>query len=102
AGLGDSLPGVLGSEMAAACLVLGLPSGLMGATFSYVTQRAAQARSVGTASALNTFGAAAAVGVFGVWLLPHLGLKGTLLVITVGYLLCLPAIRSWRWAMALL
>jgi len=102
AALGDSLPDVLGAEMAAAFSLLGLPAALMGATFSHIAQRAAREQWVGLACALNTVGSAVAVGLFGIGLLPHFGLKGTMLLVTAGYLLCLPSIRKWTWTMALL
>ena len=67
----------------------------MGAVFSHLAQ-AARGRTggVGRALCLNTLGASMAPLVFGVWLLPATGAKYSLLVLSVGYILLIPA-RRW-------
>lgn len=99
---GDSRLAVLAAEMAAAAAVFGLPTVLMGATFSHLAQAARREDGgVGWALAVNTLGGALAGVVFGVTLLPALGAKWTLVVIALGYLPWLPVLAGWRWAAAL-
>ena len=96
---GDSLGGVLASEMVVAALAFGLPTLLMGATFSHLVQGARREDGgVGRAGAANTFGCALA-GFLGVLLMPALGTKWTLILLASGYVLLLPRWRglSWRW-----
>ncbi|MBI2924384.1 MAG: fused MFS/spermidine synthase [Verrucomicrobia bacterium] len=94
--LGDSVAAVLGAEMTVATAVFGLPTLLMGATFSHLVQAArGETGGVGRAVSLNTLGSALAPAVFGVWLLPALGAKWALVVLALGYLALLPlALRS--------
>jgi len=85
--LGDSLEAVAGAEMAVACMVFLVPTALMGAIFSHLTQ--ANKRSlggVGSALALNTLGAAVAPLLFGVLLLPAVGARLSFTLLIVGYL----------------
>ena len=95
---GDTEPGVLLSETALASAILVLPTMFMGATFSCVVQAARRAAGgVGRAVALNTFGGALASALFGVFLLPLLGSKWTLVLISLGYLPLTPKFAGWRW-----
>jgi spermidine synthase len=95
---GDATLAVLAAEMAVAAAVLFLPTIFMGATFSCLVQAARRADGgVGRAAALNTFGGALASAVFGVFLLPLVGSKWTLVVISCGYLALTPRFSGWRW-----
>lgn len=88
---GDSLYGVMGSEMVVALAVFMLPTLLMGATFSHMVQAAKRAEGgVGWAAAINTLGGAMAPAMFGVLLLPTAGAKWALVVVSLGYLLLIP------------
>jgi spermidine synthase len=92
---GDSIPGVLASEMIVAAVAFGPPTLFMGATFSHFVQAArTPAGGVGRAGALNTLGCALAAVVVGVWLVPALGTKRTLVLLALGYLPMLPRIRG--------
>lgn len=85
------LPGGLGSallaEAAVAAVAFALPSACMGALFAHLASRAVeQGAGLGRALAANTFGAALAPPLFGVWLFPVLGPKLALLLVALGYL----------------
>ncbi|PYI82090.1 MAG: spermidine synthase, partial [Verrucomicrobia bacterium] len=98
AALGDSSIGVLVAEMTVAGAVFLSPTFFMGATFSHLVQAARRPDGgVGQAAALNTFGGAVAPALFGVFLLPLIGSKWTLVLISLGYLLLLPNVAGWRW-----
>ena len=92
------------AEAVPALLAFGPPTLVMGALFSHLS-RAALRSGIGFGRALgvNTLGAAAAPAVFGVLLLPALGPKLALLLISGGYL-ALTQRRAWRrpvvWAPA--
>lgn len=95
--LGDSMAGVLTSEMLVAAAVFLLPTALMGATFSHLAHSARQlAGGIGRAVAINTLGAAAAPVVFSVLMLPWLGTKWTLITIAASYAAAAGQ-RGWRW-----
>ena len=97
AALGDASLAVLAAEMTLASVVLLLPSVFMGATFSCLVQAARRAEGgVGRAAALNTFGGALASALFGVVLLPLIGSKWTLVLISLGYLALAPTFAGWR------
>jgi spermidine synthase len=49
--------------------------------------------------ALNTFGGALASALFGVFLLPLVGSKWTLVLISLGYLSLAPEVGGWRWGL---
>ena len=49
---------------------------------------------------MNTLGCACATVVVGVFLLPALGMKWTLIALAAGYLLLLPQVRGMVWAVA--
>jgi spermidine synthase len=90
AAFGDSLSAVLAAEMAVSAIVFGLPTLFMGATFSHLVQQARRVGGgVGRAVALNTLGSALAPVLFGVWLLPAMGAKWTLALVSLGYFLLL-------------
>ena len=94
--LGSGMASALAAETLLAVAAFGLPTLLMGALFS---QLSLQARAAGIAwgrcLAVNTLGAAAAPALFGVLLLPLLGLKGGLLLIAAAYL-ALVGLQAWR------
>ena len=94
--LGPGMANALAAETLLAVAAFGLPTLLMGALFS---QLSLQARAAGIAwgrcLAVNTLGAAAAPALFGVLLLPLLGLKGGLLLIAAAYL-ALVGLQAWR------
>jgi spermidine synthase len=73
-------------EMAGAAVIFLLPTVFMGATFSHLAQ-AAKERSLGLGRALavNTLGGALAPFLFGILLLPRLGIRTTLISIGLGY-----------------
>src|SRR5207302_1340083 len=97
-GLDDSKCVVLAAEMTVASAVLLMPAIFMGGTFSHLVQAARRKDGgVGQAAALNTFGGALASVLFGVFLLPLIGSKWTLVLISFGYLILLPRVTGWRW-----
>src|SRR5205807_9166048 len=88
------------AEMAVAAAVMFLPTIFMGATFSHLAQTARRNDGgVGRAAALNTFGGALAPALFSVLLLPLVGSKWTLVLISLGYLTLLPKVAGWRWGL---
>ncbi len=93
--LGVSMASALAAEAMLATLAFGLPTVVMGALFSHLsTQARAGGIEFGRCLGINTLGAAAAPSVFGVLLVPTLGLKFALLIVTAGYLALLVP-RSW-------
>ncbi|MBL8268765.1 MAG: fused MFS/spermidine synthase [Steroidobacter sp.] len=101
--LGSNMTSALVAESAIAALAFLLPTILMGALFSHLSTSARDAGiSFGQAIGINTLGAAVASLLFGVLLLPLLGLKLALLSISAGYLL-LAARSAWlkpaQWAL---
>lgn len=85
----------IGVEMVLACLFFLLPTMAMGATFSHlVSAMRSSTGGVGKALSINTLGAAIAPMVFGLWILPELGLKFAFLLIVCGYLLQLPLLTK--------
>ena len=87
---------VLG-EMMLAGMIFGLPTLLMGATFSHLAQAARRSGDgIGWALAINTAGAAVAPVLFGQWLLPQWGSRLALVAIPVAYVWLLPRL-SIRW-----
>jgi spermidine synthase len=92
---GDSIPGVLASEMIVAAMAFGPATLFMGATFTHLVQAArTSVGGVGRAGALNTLGCALASVVVGVWLVPALGTKWTLTLLALGYLPMVPRFRA--------
>ncbi len=84
--LGHSLLGVLTSEVMTAAPALLLPTALMGATFSLLTQEAKHSDGgVGAALAANTVGGFVAPLLVGVLIMPAVGTRWALAAIAVGY-----------------
>ncbi len=93
---------VMMAEMAVSGLVFGWPSLMMGITFSHLAQSARhRSGGVGQVMAVNTVGAALAPIVFGLVLIPELGLKWCLLLVAGGYVLLIPDWQRWRWLIPL-
>ncbi|HKQ38091.1 MAG TPA: fused MFS/spermidine synthase [Verrucomicrobiae bacterium] len=91
---GDSDVGVLMAELILAATVFLLPTFLMGAIFSLLMQQ--HENSVSKMLAANTFGSALAPFVLGFGLLPVIGSKWALVLLSVAYFAVMT--RS-RWAM---
>lgn len=86
--LGSSVSSALLGEAAIAALAFLLPTIVMGALFSHLSTSARdEGISFGRAIGVNTLGAAIAPLLFGVVLLPLIGLKVTLILVSAGYLL---------------
>ncbi|WP_206606099.1 fused MFS/spermidine synthase [Steroidobacter cummioxidans] len=103
AAFGPSVASALAGEVAIAVIAFLLPTIVMGALFSHLSTTARDGGiSFGHAIGVNTLGAAIAPLLFGVVLLPMLGLKLALLLISAGYLL-LAARNAWsgpvQWTM---
>ena len=99
-GLGASMVSALTAEALLAITAFGLPTLVMGALFSHLsTQARANGIDFGRCLGVNTLGAAAASLLFGVLLVPALGPKFALLIVTGGYLALLPP-RTWRQPIA--
>ena len=98
--LTPSLPSALAAEALLAGAGFLLPTMVMGALFSHLAARAqATGLGFGRALGLNTLGAAAAPALFGVVLVPALGTKLALLLLSMAYLL-LGSRGIWRRAPA--
>ena len=88
AGLGDTLQAIALAETLIAALVFGLPTMLMGATFSHLVQSArGPDGGIGRAAAWNTLGGALSGVLFVGVLIPLIGTKGTFLLLAAGYAL---------------
>ena len=88
--LGATAAASISAEMVLALMVFGLPTVLMGATFSHLAQAARGGRGgIGRALGINTLGGALGPLLFGVVLLPVLGAKWALASLAFGYLLLL-------------
>ena len=101
--LGAGIAAALAGEAAIAFAAFALPTVLMGALFSHLCVAAkAEGWRLGSALAINTFGAALAPLLFGVLLLPLYGPKGVLLLIVIAYALLgfVASGRSLRAAIA--
>lgn len=85
AGEGASSTMEMLAEVAAAALVLGPATILMGALFSHIAGLVA-ARGLGRAYAVNTLGGAVAPFVFGVWAIGTLGYRDGLIAVAYAYL----------------
>lgn len=73
-------------EMAGASILFFLPTVFMGATFSHLAQEAkARSLGLGRAVAVNTLGGALAPFLFGILLVPTMGIRATLIVIGISY-----------------
>lgn len=91
---GDSDLGVLAAELMLAGAVFLLPAFLMGAIFSLLMQQ--QEASLPKMLAANTFGSAVAPFVLGFVLLPTIGTKWALVLVSLAYF---TVVTRWRWAM---
>jgi len=95
---GQAKPSAILAEISLALFVFGLPTMLMGATFSELVQSWRDNNGgVGRAAAINTAGAALAPIVFNLLFLPLLGSRWTLVPISLGYFLALYRPRIWHW-----
>ena len=93
---GASMTAAIAAEAVLALIAFGLPTLIMGAVFSHLSNRAlACGIGCGRALGANTLGAAAAPLLFGVLAFPILGPKWALLLVGCGYL-ALTARRTWR------
>lgn len=98
--LGGGMAAALTAEAVLALVAFGLPTVVMGALFSQLSQRAnAYGISFGLALGINTLGAMAAPVLFGVWAAPGLGPKRALLLLALGYL-ALARRAAWTSALA--
>jgi spermidine synthase len=100
--LGTGMPAALVAEAVLAIAAFLLPTVVMGALFSHLATSACErGASFGRALGVNTLGAAFAPLLFGVLLIPALGLSVALVLIAAGYLL-LTSGRAWfsfaQWA----
>jgi spermidine synthase len=85
---GDSPWAVGAAELTVAATVFGLPAVFMGAGFTHLAQWAKrEGGGVGRAVSLNTLGGAIAPVLFGVILLPGIGLKWSLVIVAISYLI---------------
>ena len=95
------LPGLIGavtSEMTVAVIVFAGPTIFMGALFSHLAQQVCnKTGGVGIAFSINTLGCSLAAPLFGIVLVPVIGIKASLILIAVGYLTLLPR-STWRKA----
>ncbi|TSA07028.1 MAG: spermidine synthase [Deltaproteobacteria bacterium] len=88
--LGGGFFGSIAGELVLSAFIFLLPTVLMGGTFSHLAQAARrQNGGFGRALGINTVGAAFSPLVFGVLLLPSLGAKLSLTLVSIGYLFCL-------------
>jgi spermidine synthase len=95
--------GLWGEAMVAAGVFL-LPSAGMGMVFGRWVQLAGEIQGgVGRAVAWNSCGAALAAPALLGFAVPHVGLKGALIGVSLGYLCLVPwaAWRGWRWLLPL-
>lgn len=88
---GTGFSAAISAELFCALGLFLLPTLFMGATFSHLAQHLRREYGgVGRALCLNTLGGALAPPLFGILLIPLLGLKIILLVVAVGYLPLMP------------
>jgi hypothetical protein len=85
-GLGGGFTASVAGKLAVSALVFLLPTLAMGATFTHIAQGARDKTDLGVALGVNTLGAAFAPFLFGILLLPVLGSKTTLILLSLGYL----------------
>ena len=96
---GDTLPAIAFAETLVVAMVFGLPTLLMGATFSHLAQGARGAEGgIGRAAAWNLFGGAFAGVLFVGILVPLIGTKGVFVLLAAAYALL--ALRSTGGAVA--
>lgn len=96
----ETLAAALATEAVLAVAVFALPTLLMGALFCQLSADASAAGiAFSRALGVNTLGATLAAPLFGVLIAPALGPKLALILVAVGYLLLLPAWRSFGWSL---
>ncbi|WP_235537975.1 fused MFS/spermidine synthase [Pelomonas sp. Root1217] len=96
----ETLAAALATEALLAVAVFALPTLLMGALFCQLSADASAAGiAFSRALGVNTLGATLAAPLFGVFIAPALGPKHALLLVAAGYLLLLPAWRSFGWSL---
>jgi spermidine synthase len=89
--IGQGVVVALAGELCSAAAVFLLPTILMGMTFSHLAQSACGKKGgLGRALSVNTVGAAIAPFLFGVVLLPAIGLKAALALVALGYMMLVP------------
>lgn len=89
--LGTGFVSSIAAEMLLALVLFLLPTLAMGATFSHLAQNLRRSDGgVGKALSLNTLGGSCAPLLFGLWLVPQLGMKVSLLIVAGSYLLLMP------------
>jgi spermidine synthase len=85
--LGRTMPASILAEAVLAVGVFLLPTVVMGALFSHLAQEARQSGGgVGRAVGVNMVGGALAGGIFGLLLIPAIGLRWSLVILSLGYL----------------
>ena len=100
--LGAHTSSALGGEFTVAVFAFLLPSASMGALFSHLARQAIPLTGLGRAVGANTFGAAVAPLLTGVWLLPLVGAKSALLLLACVYVLLIPLVSTSHWRYGLL
>jgi spermidine synthase len=86
------------AEIGVSLLVFAVPTFCMGLVFSHLSQSARTATGgVGRTMALNTLGSAFAPLIFGIVLIPEIGLKWSLMLLCFAYLLLIPVNRLSRF-----
>ena len=94
--MGPGLASGLAGEALAGAVVMLVPSVVMGALFSLLCVRGAEAgMGIGRATGLNTLGCALAPALVGAVLAPWFGAKAVLVLLVLGYLALVSA-RAWR------
>lgn len=92
---GDGFSRIVYTELTLSIIYLVFPTVFMGATFGHIAQFIkTEDGGVGRALCLNTIGGAFSPLVFGLFLLPLLGIKFALMVIPTVYLMCMPRVRD--------
>jgi len=98
---GDHILSVMAAELTVSGAVFVAPAACMGALFSLLAQSARNRHGgIGRALACNTLGSLLAPPTYGLLIIPLLGLKWSLAIIAMGYVLLLSTTRAWRWVMA--
>lgn len=88
-------------EALAAALIFFLPTVCMGATFSHLAQEAREkSLGLGRALAINTFGAGLAPFLFGILMLPALGIRASLIALGFGYLVLVRPFKIMAYGFA--
>jgi spermidine synthase len=88
-------------EAAAAALIFFLPTVCMGAAFSHLAQAAREkSLGLGRAFAINTFGAGLAPFLFGILLLPALGIRASLIALGFGYVFLIRPFKTMAYGLA--